>query len=66
MINLIEKWGEIEDDNIDDEIKQYFTKYNVFLACLLEKNEMVIICDNYYTDNYWPYGILITFTAKLT
>lgn len=45
MLSLLQKLGEIED--VTEEVKQSFTKYNNFLVCTFEKNGMVIICDNY-------------------
>lgn len=45
-----QKLSEIKDvNNMNEEIKQSVIKYISFLACMLEKQNMVTICDNYYT-----------------
>lgn len=45
-----QKFSEIKDvNNMNEEIKQSVIKYISFLACMLEKQNMVTICDNYYT-----------------
>lgn len=39
-----QKWQEIKDDeDIDEETKESFTTHGRFVACILEKNNMVTI-----------------------
>lgn len=43
MLTIEKQLAKVDSDNIDDETKKIFEKYNRFMACMLEKKEMVII-----------------------
>lgn len=47
----LQRWTDLENAK-EDATNAYQTqmKYNSFIACLLEKQGLVIICNNYYTN----------------